>query len=628
MLQAGHGSTASCSDPHIQCFVINGTCRVYEIDYLSVVSNTTIVALSLPALSIVQQGLTINSNAVLQTVDFPSLMSADSMQFDSNPAMVNLVLPALTRCRALEIGGNTLLQSINLPALVQINDTTNYYYASLSLYVHDNPALVALDVPVLKYAKAVTINNNVELASTVLPSLVNITNSYYSTLHLLGNSKLQLISCPVLETIEGAYYASSALSLDFPATLSNMSFPALRSIPNALSFSGSGLTSIDFHSLQSCGGLSISGTAQSSIDFHSLQSCGALSFSGTGLTSIAFPALTSAGTSLSVTSNAVLQSISFPLLSGAGFGITINGNPALIALNANALFTDVDSLAINSNAALPALSLPTLASCRLLEIGGNTLLQSINLPALVQINDTANDYYASSSLYVHDNPALVALDVPVLKYAKAVTINNNVELASVVLPSLVNVTDSYYSYLQITGNTNLQLISCPVLETIGSAAGGYQSYGLHLDYPATLANLSFPALRSIPNALSFTGSALSSIDFHSLQSCVALSFSGTGLTSIAFPILATAGSLSVTSNSALHSFSCPVLPATGSVYFYANPALVSVHFDALCKVASASTFSTPGTYYQCANPCWCGTLTTNGATLATVPGCTCSCACP
>lgn len=129
---------------------------------LTVSSRTGLTSLSMPALTTLNEGLSITNNNALTSLSLPVLKTASgALVVDTNIALTSISLPALTTCAVLFVADNTALTSLNLPALTSLSGSLN---------VHSNTALRQCLVDAIKNQLTPVPNGDWENGNNGMPN--------------------------------------------------------------------------------------------------------------------------------------------------------------------------------------------------------------------------------------------------------------------------------------------------------------------------------------------------------------------------------------------------------------------------------------------------------------------------
>ncbi len=340
-----------------------------------------------------------------------------------------------TNTQYISIKNTTALTSVNLSGLEEI----------IELKVENNSALTSIVANTLTSTQdGILISQNPQLGSVNLQSVTS-----FGYLTLTNNNLLSTVNLSSLTN----FSSNSGNIISTNPALTTMSFPALSNI-GSLTINSNGVSSINFPSLTSSGGLTLTGN--------------------NSLNSLSFPLLT-AGGSLNINGNAVLSSINLPLLTTAA-SITMSNLPLLTTINASALTTIGDfgltvsncnslsnltfgslssansNLDITSNSALISISLAGLINAKEIRVQTNSLLTGLSLPLLT-----------TATRIIVNATKITTLVYPMLQTATTITIGSCIDLNSISFPALTTATG-----FSSVSNTSLSSISIPALTSYGN----------------------------------------------------------------------------------------------------------------------------------------------------------------
>jgi len=356
--------------------------------------------------------------------------------------------------------------------------------------------------------------------------------------------------------------------------------------PNELSHLSNQEDVLAFANFTSAHTIFIDGDNISNVTLNCLEEVQSLVISNTtNLDSVALPSSIFVG-SLVLQNNAQLQSITLPHVRSMQY-LEVERNPNLLQLSApmteeismqldlhdNHNLTSVSfpsltvtgSLSITEHPSLEHLSLEKLRDSYSVTISHNDLFENLDLSALTTV--TAQFYIDGN-----DNLQNITLDSlnsvnKDLIMASGLSFFDNQRLQEVHLPSLTTVN----GHFAIDGNTELQTLSAPSIENIGtpqeSCQQGCMRGWLAISNNASLTDLSFPSLTMIGRALSLAHNpSLEHLDgFSALQ--------------------VVRGNLSISNNESIHnitglfslnsvgSWAHPIGPDAGNFVIIDNPQL-------------------------------------------------------
>lgn len=259
------------------------------------------------------------------TISYPSLVLCyGDLTFSGTGTTTSVSLPILRRCGDFDAHALAVMTTINLDSLVTIG----------RLYFYDSG-----------------------LTSLSLPALVTCIR------FITDRSPLVSISAPSLRT------ATTDITVSSSTTLQSINFNSLLTVATDLLLNSTGLLSVSFPALTSCGYMRMDGCVSlSNVLFQSLTIIReTLNISGSSITSLSCPKLVSIGTIGSsyfdfrnCTANLV---ISMPVLTTVG------------ALSGTGIWAD-------SSTAMRSISLPSLTTSKLLSIRLCTSLSLASFPSL------------------------------------------------------------------------------------------------------------------------------------------------------------------------------------------------------------------------------------------------------
>ena len=151
--------------------------------------------------------------------------------------LANVELPALAVLHnGLTINLNTTLTNLSLPALREVGST---------IFIEEASALTSVSMPVLANVNDILIDRNGALTSLSLPALTNVNRA----IAIGNNFALTTLSMPVLETVGDGFGGAGNLPGEFSpgitvntTVVTDISFPALRSVGTSVSFLGTAST--------------------------------------------------------------------------------------------------------------------------------------------------------------------------------------------------------------------------------------------------------------------------------------------------------------------------------------------------------------------------------------------------
>lgn len=482
-------------------FVINGApLTTLSLDSLTQVGgdlriqNTQLAALSLPALTTLQERAYVQYHQALATVSMPSLTSAKALELMDLPQLTSLDLRALTSANRFSLVRAPLLSQdqFQIGPVTQVSDalvlsglpwTDVASFAPITSVgtLHLSAlALVTLSgFPNLTSAREVWIGSNASLVDIAgFPQLGPSINS----LQLSGNHELAAVSgFPALERI------IERLSLDDNGFVELDDFQALTSI-GTISIEGNArlTATTGFASLTTIGSIYVTNNPQLTTlgGFASVETLPRLqAIQNAQLAGVAMPALQ---TALELDLDAPLISMSFPELTSA---VVRLANPKLVDVSGVPELR-TGGVHITSSTELVTYSLPKLES------GGMSVsyapkLTTIDLPALGTGDISCNSCPSLSSvsapiarrfgqLYL-SSAAITALHFPALESFRSLTVQMVPLLESLDMPALTQIDASGQVFFGLaprlpachvtdlltrTGYTGYSYVSAPPCETI------------------------------------------------------------------------------------------------------------------------------------------------------------------
>ena len=198
-----------------RCSSVTGNVRFYGTGLASVlslpalrtvdgsfeVSTTELTSVSLPALTRVG-GLRFNSPQ-LQSVSAPTLTTVDRIfELWINPKLTTLDLPALASVGSLSLNGNALLANVSFPSLASVTSYINIAshdalvsasfpvltQVGMAFSVSTNASLTALEFPLLtRVGGSFTISNNTKLPTCRAQAIVSHLSGFTTTAKISGN---------------------------------------------------------------------------------------------------------------------------------------------------------------------------------------------------------------------------------------------------------------------------------------------------------------------------------------------------------------------------------------------------------------------------------------------------------
>lgn len=205
-------------------YVFTGTATDVTVDGLNIVMGElqlqtgTLVNVSFPALSYCSNTLTTSTNALLETVAFTNLSVATGIDISACDVLASIDLTALRTTTFLSVRDDPVLTTLSLPALISLDEFT---------VGTDGGAGVPL------------------LTTISMPSLVSCTNG------------LDFTQCQALLTLDlGALETTASIiaGLTEDPTLISVDLGSLVTVSGNFTIRGTGLTTLDLHSLTSVNG--------------------------------------------------------------------------------------------------------------------------------------------------------------------------------------------------------------------------------------------------------------------------------------------------------------------------------------------------------------------------------------
>jgi hypothetical protein len=125
------------------------------VTVLDVISNTSLPALSLPALDRIEVRMTVGSNPAMTDASMPQLTTVgDGLRFEDNAALTRVSAPILVTTNGMGLDGDVALSNLDMPNLIFITGR---------LQLHDLPALTQIRLPALSTIGSDLIVNGVQI---------------------------------------------------------------------------------------------------------------------------------------------------------------------------------------------------------------------------------------------------------------------------------------------------------------------------------------------------------------------------------------------------------------------------------------------------------------------------------
>lgn len=375
-------------------------------------------------------------------------------------------------------------------------------------------------------------------------------------------------------------------------TLTALDFPALAKVGGEVTISNNpALVRLDLRSLATVGGrLFLADTGLRSVELPALTSVGGEAHLWSSqLARIELPALTTVGEFLSVYEAGYLTTLSVPRLVTAG-GVQIGENPALAAVEFPALAEagTIDIWGLYAGGApLARLELPVLRTAGGLSVT-RTAITRLSLPSLVTLDNAATGHESK----IESNPALAAVELPLLTGATDLLISLVTSTATVDVHALTTTTGSLgiggpglatidLSNLTSAGDLSIGgSFTSLDLSRLTSAAGSIRVSVAHLEA------LSFPALESVGGSFAVYSAATPDDPYTPEDESGPPSV----LSAIELPKLVSVHiDLEVYHQPALATLSAPVLSSLGGLRLWneelrRNTALTALSFPALTSI--------------------------------------------
>ncbi len=299
--------------------------HLHTIEGSLIIDQSSVSALSLPALTSIGALLYINKNQPLSSLDLPALTSVGShLTVFANGPFASLALPALeTVGGKLTVAANVGLATADLPALNAVGGL---------VLVHDNDALQTLAADALATTGAeLRFTSNPALEAVALPGLTDPGGP----LAVRWSPSVTAIDLSGLETAEHTVAAEDLASLtdvDAGSLTASEASIALRGLPL--------LATLDLTSLETVTGTLMLAELPALTDaaLTALQTVGGdLIVRGTGAGTPNCPVMTSTGGALAIQDNPAIETFDPPLLETVGGSLIVSGNATLTTLSLPAL---------------------------------------------------------------------------------------------------------------------------------------------------------------------------------------------------------------------------------------------------------------------------------------------------
>ncbi len=411
--------------PNTQFVVIQNTTDLTTVDLsgiseaveIEIRDNQVLSSVSFPDLTTVITSMKVNTNPALMTVDIPSLLSADYMNFDFNQALTEINAPLLKELTSAYIYSNEKLTTITFPELQSVINLDN----SL-LGISDNANLETINISQLVDFGSLQIDGNKSLTSINNASLTNLSN-----LSIIGND--------VLTTFDFSKLTSTSGSINIR--------------DNNL------LTAIDFSVLRQSGGISITNNdVLESFAFPVLEKV-----VQTGITT---PDDFIGYANVDVSENEALLNFDMPLLNTIEGRLDVAGNPKLTALDFNLNLAFADLIRISENPEMITIGFASVKELKSLEIVNNVKVQTLDLSDLEALYNNGNTSFFAS--YISNNNALTEINLPKLNVSTgSLFLTENVLVNTINLPLLTE-----FVSLSFSNNQNLITVDLSSVTTFNS----------------------------------------------------------------------------------------------------------------------------------------------------------------
>ena len=535
----------------------------------------------------------------LKTVDFRNLEyinNSNGQTWDkcivfcvNNSSLTDINFSSLKLARCELLSGSAITE-LNLEKLEKVAKMTSF------------PNVTTVTLPLLNTVYYDFLCDCPKLVNISLPELTSVGGQFLKTVNLL-----ETVDCPKLTTIGGNCLNTNCAnlkSINFPelvtasgefinnqssSNFTKVSLPKLQSAYYLL-WSDTTLQTAEFPELLTVN-YAFCGRCDSltEISAPKLQTVGDDAFKyDPKLTTINAPELTSVG-AVCITNNDLLETVDCPKLSSIG-GDGLTSCPLLINISLPEL-TTVGGKFIIDNTLLETVDCPKLTT-----IGGDSLttncanLKSINFPELVKVGGEFIKNQSSSSFtkvsvpkitsvggnFLANNTLLETVDCPALTTIGTSCLDSNCKnLKSINFPELVQVGNAFFNHQTSSDFTK---ISIPKLQSV--------PWLLYLD--TALQTADFPELLTVANTFCVGCNSLTEISAPKLQTVGEAFTNCPKLTNISLPELTTAKGNFLINDNLLETVDCPKLSSiSGNCLNSNNAKLKSINFPELQSVGKA-----------------------------------------